>query len=435
MMKRSIPPSLRCAVLTAAVFSGDVSLYAGGVRLDPAKLSDIRISYASDSGTLFSGFTEGEMSFSYYGELSPPPDAEISLTVSRGAAYISVTGFRISSIRRSGRRVSIKARDRMRMLEKPLDTSGYEEDQRIPSAQAVEAAARACGFSGTANVPSVSLCLSDLRGRTARQLLRDLSAAFCGVWVCTSGNVLAFMPFGTISSSVSCPADIPFYIHSTKGPITRLEVENTETHAQYIHGTGDYTSSVRMRGRMITRDLSASVMSRIAQKYIRAFSAYSVPLTAMPFGVSGIIRGNTEYAALRYTVHIGSRIYADMEYPDICENEFDHITKEEYALRERMDQGTAYGAAVVTEKGLGILSSTQTEDIRDRDVYFFEAAKGAVARFGGAVMDGRMPASITDLGDNTKRIAYDGVSYILSYSRDGSQITDISFEEESEGDA
>lgn len=371
---------------------------------------------------------ETQLHFSYYGEFSPPPNAQITLIVNRGAASFILNGYRITSISRKGRRVSVKARDMMRTLEKPIDISPYT-DEPIPSSQAVEAIARDCGFNGAANVPVTGLVMGDLKGRTARQLLRDLSEAFCGVWVC-AGNVLTFCPWGSITSSVICPDTSPLYMHSDKGPITRLTADNTETHAQYLHGSGDYTATVRIRGRMITSENSGAVMQRLAQKHIRSFSCFHVPVYSAPMGVVSVVRNGIDLPCLEYTLHIGSQVYLDGKYPDICEDEFDYITKEGYALRERLTTGTAYGAAVVTDKGIGIMSAEETEDIRNRQAYFFEAAKGAVTRFGGAVMDTAMPLSVTDLGGNVKRIAYDGTSYLLSYTKSGGQISNISLSEE-----
>ena len=402
------------------------------MTLDAAKVSGLKIRYEADGEDLFSGFINGSMELSYHGEAVFPPNGDISVTARGSGFYITAEGYRISSIRRHGKRVSIRGRDNMRELERPVDVSLYDRDSRVESSLAVGAIAAASGFSGAANVPSVTLCYDDLADKTAREVLRALSVIGCGVWYRTAENVLAFAPYGNAGSTVECTTGAVFHEHSKKGAISCVKAHSTETRKDYSRGSGDYTRTVRIRGRMITGAVASAVLGHLAGKYIRSFYVSRLPCTSMVPGSLCITRDNVGYFPLKTEIVFCSAPFINAEYPDICEDEFMYTDKREYDTREKLSPMTVYGSTVITEKGVGILEKGDSEDIRSRAAQYFSEAKGAVTRFSGAVMDSKMPLSITDLSPTRKRIAYDSVSYILSFTKTASGKTDISLTEEEE---
>ena len=181
---------------------------------------------------------------------------------------------------------------------------------------------------------------------------------------------------------------------------------------------------------MLTAARVSAILGAVAGKYIRSFYCGHIPCAFMPSGSISLLRNGTEYFPLETVICICSAPYMDMKYPDICEDEFEYTDRTEYSVREKLSPMTVYGSALITEKGVGILESGDTDDIRSRSAHYFGEAKGAVTRFSGAVMDTKMPVSITDISPTRKRISYDSVSYILNYTKTASGKTNITLTEE-----
>ena len=402
-------------------FSCVLYLNIGGVTVTSDKVKKLTVTYAAEENTLFSGFINGEMKIEIYGDLTFTPGGQVSISASSGITSFSANNFKVSKIKRRGQVVIVTARDDMRELERNFDDSAFDEDEDTGSGRAVQVIAAQCGFVGALNVPSCTLKYADIHGKTCREILRQLSCAYCGVWICTSGRYLTFIPYGSYSFACEPSPDAVFYIHSYR-QISGISAYDTETHTLHHKGSG---SDITLRGRMLTDDRAAGIMAQLAGKTVRSFYLQGQPCINGVCGVVCISDGNYDYFSAKTVIDVGEKITFSAQFEDLSADGEEYISPVEYKAMDTVQPVTAYGSTIIDSKGLGVLEEDDDKEMREKKAYYFEAAKGKVARFTGAVMDKIMPVSIEKVSDTSRRITYDGVAYLLTYTKTGGTKTNI----------
>lgn len=399
----------------------ELDLSVGGISITSDRLKSLTITYAAEENTLFTGFVNGEMKIEIYGDMTFAPGGQVSISASSGITAFSADNFRVSRIKRRGNTVIVTARDDMRELERNFDDSAFDEDEDTEASRAVQAIAAQCGFAGAANVPSCTLKYADIHGKTCREILRQLSCAYCGVWVCASGRYLTFVPYGSYSFACEPSPDAVFYIHSYR-QISGINAYDTETHTLHHKGSG---ADITLRGRMLTDERAAGIMAQLSGKTVRSFYLQGQPCINGVCGVVCISDGNCDYYSAKTVIDIGAEIEFSAQFEDLSADGEEYISPMEYKAMDTVQPVTAYGSTIIDSKGLGVLEDDDDKELREKKAYYFEAAKGKVARFTGAVMDKVMPASVERISDTSRRIVYDGVAYLLTYTKNGTTKSNI----------
>lgn len=373
------------------------------------------------------GIVSSELIVTFRTSLSFEPNAPVILRVS-GAYSMQFSTHYISRISRKGDKLTIHAFDLMRRLENPFDDSIYNESgEPFTASLVLENLARQCGFSDFADLPAgvQTLRYSDIHGKKCREILGEISRYGVGAWYCSNDERLRFVPFLSALNGIQAQPQrtAAVYLHSKKGPFRSVYAENTVSGEVYSAGSSpsDYRYALKLAGKLITRERTTQIMSSVAGKSYQAFYCAHIGLTDAPEGITGFY--SDEYPdgliSCHTTVRFGAgEIYAEAKAADICEDEWDYTDLTGYELRKKVERFREYGSTVMTDKGIGILSDTASNDPTARLTYFFSSAADAVTAFDGAIIDKTMPDAIESLSDTMKKFVYGDSVYILSFDRD-----------------
>lgn len=411
------------------VFSlNEYNVKIGGITVSGRDIASIRLIRQSENMPV-KGIVSSELIMTVRTSDSFYPNAAVLLTVS-GAADMSFCPHFISSIKRRGGLVTIRAFDRMRMTENDFKDEFYkEEDEPFITSQVLGDIAAQCGFKpcslSFSAVPR--LYYKDIHAKKIREILIHLSENGVGVWHCSDDEELRFTPFLSASGSVgvNTSKSDPLFIHSEKGPFTAVYARNTATGEVFSAGDGtDFRNILKLSGKLFDDESTGAAMSAAAQKVWRSFYCAHADISAAPCGLTEFIFGDTfGLISVRTEICFGAAaVFAKAETADICEDESDYTDLVGYELRKRIEADRKYGSTVLTEKGVGFTSDKGT-DLGKADISFFSAVGNRVTEFDGAMMDGVMPDSITAISDTVTKFVYGDTAYILSYdvSDDGSK--------------
>lgn len=411
------------------VFSlNEYDIKIDGIPIDGRDIASIRLIRQSENMPV-KGIVSSELILTVRTAESFSPNAAVTLTVS-GAADMSFCPHFISSIKRRGGLVTIRAFDRMRMTENDFKDSSYKEaDEPYVTSLVLGNIAEQCGFKpcslSFSAVPR--LYYKDIHGKKIREILNHLSENGVGVWYCSDDEELKFTPFLSPSGSVGVDEEksAPLFIHSEKGPFTAVYARNTATGEVFSAGNGtDFRNILKLSGKLYNSSLTGAAMSRAAQKVWRSFYCAHAHISAAPCGLTEFIFGDTfGLISVRTEVCFGAgMVFAKAETADICEDESDYTDLVGYELRKRIEADRKYGSTVLTDKGVGFTSHTGS-DLGEADISFFSAVGDRVTEFEGAMLDGVMPDSIRALSDTMTRFVYGNTAYLLScdVNEDGSK--------------
>ncbi|MGN1105566.1 MAG: hypothetical protein ACI4RH_02870, partial [Huintestinicola sp.] len=407
-----------------------------GISVDGRDIASIRLIRQSENMPV-KGIVSSELIMTIRTAESFSPNAAVMLSVS-GTADMHFCPHFISSIKRRGGLITIRAFDRMRMTENDFRDDFYkEEDEPFITSQVLGDIAAQCGFKpcslSFSAVPR--LYCKDIHGKKIREILNHLSENGVGVWYCSDDEELRFTPFLSPSGSVGVNAEesSPLYIHSGKGPFTAVYAKNSATGELFSAGSGsDFRNILKLSGKLFDTDRAGSAMSRIAQKVWRSFYCAHAAVSAAPCGLTEFIFGDFfGLISVKTEICFGAAVvFAKAETADICEDESDYTDLMGYELRRRIEADRKYGSTMLTDKGVGFTSYKGT-DLGEADISFFSAVGDRVTEFDGAMMDGVMPDCITEISDTVTRFVYGNTAYTLSYDvgEDGSK-TNIILERE-----
>ena len=411
------------------VFSlNDYEITVGGITVNSRDIASIRLIRQSENMPV-KGIVSSELIMTLRTAESFYPNAAVSLTVS-GAADMSFCPHFISSIKRRGGLVTVRAFDRMRMTENDFRDEAYREaDQPFITSQVLGDIADQCGFKpcslSFSAVPR--LYYKDIHGKKCREILNYLSENGVGVWHCSDDEELRFTPFLSSSGSVGVDTvkSALLYIHSEKGPFTAVYAKNTASGEVFSAGSGsDFRNILKLSGKLFDNDRTGAAMTLAAQKVWRSFYCAHADISAAPCGLTEFIFGDIfGLISVKTEICFGAGcVFAKAETADICEDESDYTDLVGYELRRRIETDRKYGSTVLTEKGVGFTSDSGTE-LGAADISFFSAVGDRVTEFDGAMLDSVMPDSITEISDGAAKFVYGNTAYLLSFdtAADGSK--------------
>lgn len=423
-----------------AVFSQpDYVIVIDGITVDPQCVSSMKLIRKSEDMPV-KGIVESELVIKLKTDIAFEPNAQINISVG-GPNPMTFSKHFISRISRKGDLLTIHANDLIRRTENPFDDSIYNrENEPFNTSLVLGALANQCGFQNTSvSGGSVDkLYFDDIHNKTCREILNLVAENSVGVWYCSNDDILKFCSFGSASCSIGTTDGLTskVYIHSVKGPFTGVCAENPDNDTVFSAGsTGSFRNILKLKGRLMTRQRTESIMSAVAQKSYRSFSCAHIGITGAPEGLTEFIFASNPFGLIsNHTVvyFTGSGVYAEARAADICEDESDYTDLTGYAIRKKIEEGRMYGSTVLTPRGVGFVNDCG-DDIRAAQVSFFSALADRVTKFDGVLMDGVMPDYIQSVSNTVKRICYGNSKYLLSYETDGEgKKTNISFVKEEE---
>ena len=330
----------------------DVEISVGGHSFGISDIGTIRLTRATD-GIPVSGICTAELYLKIHTD--EPFTVGSELTVSIGGLQ-ALPKFTVSKPGYGNGITEITAYDTCRALDRYFDTSGYfSEEKDYEVFLIVDAIASQCGFNGADNaVPNISvLPYSAIRGKTCRQILKELSACGCGVWYCSNSQSLRFKPFGEEISSIELPDDScsGFRRGSVKGPITSLIAENPTLKEPFILGTQTgFLNAVKTKGKYIDEAVALNIFNSVNGKTYRAFYCDSAMTDVFPEAFSTFSYGGNTYSAVSTVSYltpygIRNRITA----PNISEDATDYIGAVEYEMRDRLVHERTYVNMFISE--------------------------------------------------------------------------------------
>lgn len=408
--------------MSVNAFSVGLSVTVGGITVDESDIISMKLVRSSENPPV-KGVVSSVFIISARMDDAPSPNGEVNVSITGEKSMSFCTHF-ISSISRKGSIVTVRAYDRMRKTDIAFDDSRYNEgDAPFDATLLIADLAEQCGFEGS-EIPQGfgKFRWGDMHGKKCREILDLVAEVMCGVWWCSDDNELRFTPFLSQSCGIMVNEDnsSPLYIHSVKGPFTAVLARNTSDGNVYSAGSGgDIVNILRLQGRLFTHERTQAIMSDIAQKCFTAFYCGHGDIGAAPCGITAYSFGEKELIAVKNEVFFGGGgVYAKISAADICEDEEPYLSLMDYEDRKKIEEGRYYGSTVMTEKGIGILSTDRSEDVREQEIYCFSDAISGVTEFEGAVVDSVLPQKIEKLNAASRKIIYGGVNYILSWRLD-----------------
>ncbi len=347
--------------------------------------------------------------------------------------------FRISKPGYGNGIAEVTAYDNCRSLDRTFDCAGYfSEDHDYSVSLVTDAIARQCGFaSADTSIPHISMIpYRELRGKTCRRILSEISACGCGMWYCSDTEVLKFHPFGTRSNIIGLTGSTCSGIRegSSKGPITRIVAENPLLDEPFVIGTQlGFINTVKVKGRCITRTTAENILTDLYGKIYRAFFCKSIYTTFFPQTFTAFRFNGELYDAVSIVSYLTPYgIYSRVTAPNISEDADDYIGAAEYEDRERIMQEKIYGSTVLGYGGIRFESGGHR--------YGFSTGGGGLTAYDGGMYS---RAGITnavcsyDPADSSKltNITYDycGETMSADIGWSGNDIASVSIHTE-EGD-
>lgn len=293
-----------------------------------------------------SGIATSTLTFRMYSELD---------VISTGDSVVfsgCTVPMEIVTAAKDGNIYSITAADKCKNLDIPFDYSGYSEGS-YPVATVCGAIASQCGFSGASISGRVtSIGYLDIKDKTCRQILEDISVADCGFWYASTSGGLAFRTFTVPSSSAVIPAGNRTKVnYGAEKYITGIYAKDTTYNTIYTNNAA-WTQTEIISGRYMTQTNAQAVLSQIAGYTYRGWSVKAVVQSVDDLG--------TSYAygmVLRQVYRFGAEIIADLgaDAPDVSYSSYMPLMQRQ--VEERVRLGKRYGCTKSDQNGLNIVTT------------------------------------------------------------------------------
>lgn len=281
---------------------------------------------------------------------------------------------------------------------------------------------------------------SDVKGKTCRNILDELSRACCGVWLLQNdtgtGDVRGTLTlisvdsgFGTVFTAEKY-ADV--YVGGTKrfGKITL-----TNGSESYSAGTSSSAfGTLEIETPYASSELVGVLYGRLKGYTYKAWECSKLLMTSfLPFPSSLITFGTkTDMYVNSCTVSLTSTgIYASVGRNAVSEDETEYRNRTERELIMRYRLGSVMGNTKISKNGIQLVVKDNVNN-KETD-YGFKTYEGGIAKFAGVIMDGKMPDKIEKVtnssGKTERRITYGDKTYSLQYDESGDTKSGITFTE------
>lgn len=327
---------------------------------------DIKISH-STGGVPVSGICASQMTFSI--DLEKIGGFVPSLSPN---AACTVTGFDAPTYYITGRSISsgvftITCTDRTIFLDLPFDYTVLvdlvDSDGNVPVGNVVSEISRQAGFTSGGYIGLIDkIPYADLAA-TCRNILDSLSQISCGVWYCSVGDTLQFIPFGTDSFTGTVrPAESERTDVQTgfaKGPIAGVLMINNSTDGdkeeRYTQGsTGNVYSCIKITSKYADGAKCREVYERVSGAEYRVFSvAHCFCIGYIPVCARFYESEDKYYLAGNVTISLSDTgAYASVGADSFSETEWDFTGELTRRVNRQIEAGRKYhGVSITTKDG------------------------------------------------------------------------------------
>lgn len=308
-------------------------------------LSDITLQRSiGDKG--FRGIATSTLTFRMYSEFDVISTGD-SVVFSECTVPMEVT-----TATKDGNIYSVTACDKCKNLDIPFDYSGYSPGA-YPTATVCGAVASQCGFLGASISGRVtSIGYLDMKDKTCRQILEDISVANCGFWYAAESGNLAFRTFSASSGSLVIPAsDRTEVNHGTEKYITGIYSEDTTYNKIYTNNAA-WTQTEIISGRYMTQANAQAVLAQIAGYTYKGWD-----VTAAVNGIDDLGTAYSYGMVLRQSYRFGAQIIVQMgaDSPDVSYSSYMPLIQRQ--VNERVKLGERYGCTKSDQNGLNIVTT------------------------------------------------------------------------------
>lgn len=370
-----------------------------------------------------SGVCTSEFSFSVaieeYNTHSVPPTAEAILYYDEN--YPIASGF-ISTRKRQGNTVSFVCYDRMAYTDQTINFSESDfTNGTIASLLLLGKVSSQCGFeSGIVfgvDMPSINVPREKVEGRTGREILEMISAAWCGVFRVDNNNHLQFLAFEETRFTVSnINADhldhTAITEKSDKGPIDQVVMTNGNEEFKAGNINSDVFSTLKISSDLASAELASNILERIGGMIYQAWDCqkltYHVGIDAVYSVYTGIktkiefndgFTRTLNYAEKSFTAY---GIFITCGTNEFSESEFEYLGALSRKIANKISDGEELGNKTLITRYQGTIhlgekkeskarTASETESEPPKRYGYAPATYEGVVKFDGAMVDKTLP--------------------------------------------
>ena len=284
---------------------------------------------------------------------------------------------------------------------------------------------------------------SDVKGKTCRNILDDLSRACCCVWILQNdtgtGDVRGTLALIPVNSSLGAVFTAEKYADVYVGGAKRFgKIVLTNGSESYSAGASSSAfGTLEIETPYASAALAGTLYSRLKDYTYKAWECSKLLMTSfLPSPSSLITFGTkTDMYVNSCTVSLTSTgIYAAVGRNAVSEDETEYRNRTERELIMRYRLGSVMGNTKISKSGIQLVVKDKVNN-KETD-YGFKTYEGGIAKFAGALIDGKMPDKIEKVtnssGKTERRITYGDKTYSLQYDESDSVKSNITFEEVAE---
>lgn len=347
---------------------------------------------------------------------SPSPAAEAILYF--GENTIVAAGF-ISTRKKQGGTVSFSCYDRMAYTDQVINFSESDfTDGMINNSVLLQTIRTQCGFESfgyAADVPDIKVPREKVEGKTGREILEMLSAAWCGIFRTPDSKSLVFVPFE--ESILIGDTDVGL-LHAavteknSKGPINQVIMTNGNEEFKAGNSGADVFHTIKISSDLASAELASNIMNRIGGMTYQAWDCSKLTyylgtpnINANLIGIKAEIKFHdgttriTNYAEKNYTAY---GVFVTCGSNDFSESEFEYLGALSRKIANKISDGEELGNKTLITRYQGTIhlgekkesktraaSGTETEP--PKRYGYAPATYEGVVKFDGAMVDKTLP--------------------------------------------
>lgn len=236
-------------------------------------------------------------------------------------------------------------------------TTSTKPEAKYLASQIVQHISALVGFSKCNYAPqTLYLTNSELKDKSCREILQEITAADCGVAYCGNDNSLRFVSATGSGSGASVKkGEYSKIIEKSQKTYTRFLIEDSKNNKYYDYGSGDYSHCLMLSGALLNEAVSQQIASKLGLEYL-AFSIDSAEISSNLeiFGQIFIPDCETKYICRNITISFtATSAIASLSSPQRSESKSEY-----YNWLKRRDNGkvkldTTYNTFFVNKNGSG----------------------------------------------------------------------------------
>ena len=236
-------------------------------------------------------------------------------------------------------------------------TTSTKPEAKYLASQIVQHISALVGFSKRNYAPqTLYLTNSELKDKSCREILQEITAADCGVAYCGNDNSLRFVSATGSGSGASVKkGEYSKIIEKSQKTYTRFLIEDSKNNKYYDYGSGDYSHCLMLSGALLNEAVSQQIASKLGLEYL-AFSIDSAEISSNLeiFGQIFIPDCETKYICRNITISFtATSAIASLSSPQRSESKSEYYNWLKRANDGKVKLNTTYNTFFVNKNGSG----------------------------------------------------------------------------------